>query len=126
VADDLLPGNDGGVASFAVSDDGILAFAMGPRGGEPVVVSASGTERDLPGPRVFGYMPTVSPDGRRVAVGAATEWKDGFWIKNLETGVVEQRAADSLTHHPQWSGDGRRLIYGVAPDHWLASRPTAL
>jgi serine/threonine-protein kinase len=121
LADGLLVA-DRGEGSFAAADDGTLLYLRGSRGGEPVVVTESGAERELPGPRVFGIFPRVSGDAQRLVAGTATEWKDGFWIKHLETGVVQHRLADSLAHHPEFTADSRRLLFSVAPDHHLESR----
>jgi len=56
--------------------------------------------------------PAISPDGRRIAVGAREQRNADVWIHDAE-GARRTRLtiSEQVDHSPQWSPDGRRISY---------------
>jgi serine/threonine-protein kinase len=54
----------------------------------------------------------LSPDGRRLAIGEATEAGDDIWVKLLPRGPRSRLTFDSSAEYrPRWSPDGRWVDY---------------
>ncbi len=99
---------------FDVSPDGTLVFsqsAVKSSLGEPIIVERTGRIRRLPGPRVLGTFPRVSPDGRRLVLSNTVGFAGGFFFKDLQTGAVDTRISDTQGGRPDWSADGRFVVY---------------
>jgi serine/threonine-protein kinase len=55
----------------------------------------------------------LSPDGRQLAIGLATDAGDDIWVKQLPRGPVSRVSYDSASEYrPRWMPDGRRLMFG--------------
>ena len=55
---------------------------------------------------------SLSPDGRRVAIGLNTDAGDDIWIKQLPRGPLSRLSFDSAAEHrPRWSHDGRSVTF---------------
>jgi serine/threonine-protein kinase len=54
----------------------------------------------------------LSPDGKRIVIGLATESGDDIWVKQLPAGPATRVTFDSvIVYRPRWSADGRRVTY---------------
>ncbi len=54
----------------------------------------------------------LSPDGRRLAIGLATDAGDDVWIKELPRGPLSRLTFDSMPEfRPRWMPDGRSVLY---------------
>jgi serine/threonine-protein kinase len=102
-----------GVAHFAVSANGVLAYLPGPArsvaGASTVLIldeSARGTPLNLP-PALY-ETPRVSPDGGQIAVSTA----DGVvYVYEIATAVPRRLTLDGRNRYPVWSADGTRLVF---------------
>ena len=55
---------------------------------------------------------SLSPDGKRVAIGLNTDAGDDIWIKQLPRGPLSRLSFDSAAEHrPRWSHDGRSVTF---------------
>ena len=55
---------------------------------------------------------SLSPDGKRVAIGLNTDAGDDVWIKQLPNGPLSRLSFDSSAEHrPRWSRDGRSVTF---------------
>ena len=100
-------------ASFAVSDNGTLAYLppVGPRIRTLTWVDRNGRQEPIPAPPMEYIYPRISPDGARVALDVAGQNRD-IWVGNLATGVVT-KVTDGPTEDlmPAWSVDGSRVFF---------------
>ena len=102
-----------GAADAALSPTGTLAFL--PRAVGTVVgwVDSLGRfEAVLSEPRTYSY-PRVSPDGRKVALSVEGEGQSGVWIHDLASATLSALTDtdSSVNDRPEWSPDGRRVLY---------------
>jgi len=105
-----------GLADYAVSRGGTLAFAAA-ASGRPSLRSLVWVDRDgreeplrVP-PRQYGP-PRISPDGRRVAVGIEDRGDADVWIFDLEGAALKRLTfAPGSNGMPLWTPDARRLIF---------------
>jgi hypothetical protein len=57
--------------------------------------------------------PTMSPDGRRVALNRNVNGNVDVWLLELTRGVLTRFTADPANDvHPIWSPDGTRIVFG--------------
>ena len=55
---------------------------------------------------------SLSPDGKRVAIGINTDAGDDIWIKQLPRGPLSRLSFDSAAEsRPRWSSDGRSVTF---------------
>ena len=55
---------------------------------------------------------SISPDGKRVAIGLNSESGDDIWVKQLPNGPLSRLSFDSAAEvRPRWSRDGRFVSY---------------
>ena len=84
-----------------------------------VLVDRRGAELPLDTTFVFRHVVAggnagwaVSPDGRHLAIGLATESGDDVWLKTLPAGPLTRLTFDTLAEvRPRWSRDGRWVSY---------------
>jgi Tol biopolymer transport system component/DNA-binding winged helix-turn-helix (wHTH) protein len=111
------PGPDSGVAlspdgkriAFAAQSEhiGSMLFPFDPNTGQ---ISGSGESVTSPG--MLAFEESLSRDGTKLAFCAVRAGKWELWQRSLTDGREEPLIADDdqLTY-PQWSSDGRRLVY---------------
>ena len=85
-------------------------------------MNADGSDQHLVGNPVsaaWDWEPRLSPDGREVVFARNTPADDYRWtlmIRNLETGQERVAKVDTRDlEHPDWSRDGRFIIYHPSP-----------
>jgi len=112
-----VPGQDGGILTASISQDGTLAMVLAGPGFRARIVSDRG---ELIRPLWDGAFreihPRLSPDGRRIAVGADNfRGGDDVWVYDLATSdMIPLGVGDSRA--PVWSPDGREVY--VAEIDW--------
>ena len=83
-------------------------------------VNADGSDPRLIGnPDAFDSEPRLSPDGREVIFHRwdASKQLEDYLIRDLATGTERRvTTSDAGIQHPDWSRDGRSIIYNTHPD----------
>jgi serine/threonine-protein kinase len=106
-----------GTASFAIADNGTLAFvpdSVSPAPRELVWVDRSGTVTPVLARHEVYEFPRLSPDGKRIAVVFRQEGMRDLWIYDLDRGVMQKLTNhQSSTLGAEWSPDGQQLFYPV-------------
>jgi len=104
-----------GLADFSISRNGVLAFqSAGARTAQLVWVDRNGRELRRVGQPADYSEPTVSPDGKRIAVGIADprSGSGDLWIlepaRNITSRFTFDEADDAT---PSWSHDGRWIAF---------------
>jgi eukaryotic-like serine/threonine-protein kinase len=111
LADDVaLSGT--GIAHFAVAANGTVVYLPN-EGRELVLVDRSGAARKLVEPRHNYHSPRFSPDGRRIAVDFASADGRDVWLLDLEQETLTRATFDRDARDPEWSPDGRLLLYAT-------------
>ncbi len=105
-------------ASFALSDNGTLAFVRG-NSFEMLLlqwVDREGTRLSQVGPPINALNQfKLSPDGTRLALTIRQPNNDDIWIADAATGERERFTFDAAEDEtPIWSADGRRIAYSSA------------
>jgi serine/threonine-protein kinase len=105
----------GGAAQLAWSRDGTLLYQVGQSQAEvaAVRVTRAGVTAsiDTAWSGAFNSL-ALSPDGRRIAVGAgSTSGGLNVWIKQLEHGPFTRLTFSGGDRRPAWSADGRLLAF---------------
>jgi serine/threonine-protein kinase len=121
-----------GAAQFDVGQDGTLLY-------EPVGATAShrtlvwvdrhGREEPIDVPAREYSTPSISPDGKRIAVEAWDQQQD-LWMYDLPRGPLTRfTTAPALDASPVWTPDGTHLIFnsyrsGTSKIYWQAANGT--
>ena len=113
---DHVDADPGPGAMFSISTNGLLVYRQ-----EAAEVISQLVWFDRAGKRVGQLgapanqdMPTLSPDGTRVAVrrGLEPPGHDDIWILSVATGAASRLTFDSGNFTPVWSPDGRTVAFG--------------
>jgi eukaryotic-like serine/threonine-protein kinase len=115
VVENLLTVNDSGVAGFNVANDGTLIYLPAPPIEDRTLtwVDRKGKADPLPLPSQAFDFPTLSPDGKRVAVQVSDGPRNNIFVYELGTGVPRQVTRDGGESRPLWTPDGKRLAYAA-------------
>jgi serine/threonine protein kinase/Tol biopolymer transport system component len=113
VAEDVRESVSTTGAEYSFSAAGSLAHISARRQfeGRLVWVDRKGTIEPLPVPPRNYSRPSLSPDGRRIAV---ENWADTYeiWIYDLERGTLSRFSTEEgSSQAPIWTPDGKRLTY---------------
>jgi Tol biopolymer transport system component len=119
IAEGLQFNFSNGLAAFAASDNGVLAYraagAAAPR--SLVWVSRNGTEQLIPAPSRDYQQPRLSPDGRRVAV-EINEDQPKVWLYDLGRETLTRLTFEgSRNDLPIWTPDGKRTTLRSTQDN---------
>ncbi len=109
---------DNGAAFFDAAADGTLVYqpAATPEERSLVWIDRQGKTETIPVPRRAFQSPSLSPDGRRIAVEVAEGPRSDVWIFEFATGSFSRLTTTGLDGMPLWSTDGQRLAYGARRD----------
>jgi len=126
----------GVVPNLAFSANGTLVMEAGTGGGqlginEMVWIDRGGRETPVDSSWSFrlslsnlnvGW--SLSPDGRRLAIGLNTNSGDDIWIKQLPGGPLSRLTFDSTSEErPRWTPDGKSVTYIVDGLNTFRQRP---
>jgi serine/threonine-protein kinase len=56
-------------------------------------------------------MPSLSPDGRRLAVSIAQNSDFDIWISDLARGTLTRLTFGGINYAPLWTADGKRVVF---------------
>jgi serine/threonine-protein kinase len=104
-----------GAAQFSVSSLGSLVYVPGgPEAGAELTlvwVDRKRTEQPLPAPPHAYGNPSLSPDGRLVALDIADAGKSDIWIYDLLRDTLTRLTFEGVNTFPIWTPDGKRVAY---------------
>jgi Tol biopolymer transport system component len=111
----FLPAASRGI--FDASENGVLVYLAGAAtpGGQIEWVDRSGKTISTLGDRATYTAPTISPDGKRIAIEVTdprnATWD--IWVYNVSRGLRTRFTfgPSALNGEPVWSPDGSRLLY---------------
>jgi serine/threonine-protein kinase len=101
-----------GVALFAASEDGTLAYAVGENWGEsiPTWIDLDGNEEPLPVPPQIYGTPNVSPGGDQVAIHVMGT-QDQVHVYDSTRRSLSRLTLSGTNVWPVWSTDGREVLF---------------
>ena len=103
-----------GAAQYSISSTGTLVYLAGGFGGgqsRMVWVNRNGEEQLLPAAARNYLFPSVSPDGRRVAVGIL-EQESHAWVYDTSRDTLTRLTFEGNENsNPTWTPDGERIAF---------------
>jgi serine/threonine protein kinase len=115
ILEGISAGAAGGGAQLDLSRNGTLLFGRGGSSGEVTLnwLDSSGHIQQLPTPAATYTSPSLSPDGKRIALilgASAPEGKRGLWIYERDRDTMTHLSSRSFVN-PIWALDGRHIVY---------------
>ena len=106
---------DVGLAHFALSASGVVAYVQGRRPARSLVkVSRDGSAVPLTtSPGAYRY-PRVSRDSRQIAVVVAEGTASDIYLVDSSDGTLKPLTSTGTNTHPTWTTDGRRVTFASA------------
>jgi serine/threonine-protein kinase len=102
-----------GIVYFDVSPTGAAVYVPGfarPRERSLVYMDRSGRASPVTTAKRPFFAPTLSPDGRRVAV-VVEGLEDTLWVVDVASGTLNRVTFDVEVSGVRWTADGRSLVY---------------
>jgi serine/threonine protein kinase/Tol biopolymer transport system component len=106
---------DSGWAAYSISDNGTLAYVPAPSRAGRTLLWADRTGRVEPAalpPQAYFY-PSLSPDGRRLAVQVVDGRRSDIWIHRMTDGASTRLAVEGLNSRPGWTPDGQHVTFST-------------
>ena len=103
-----------GAANFAISSNGTLAYIPGLfdlANRTLALLSADGSVSTFPAPLRSYMEPSISPDGRQVAVIVGSGKDEDIWVYDTLRNTMTRLTFGGQNRSPRWSPDGRRIAY---------------
>ena len=101
-----------GTMDYAFSGDGTLVYIPARSSVSTLVwVDRQGKNQPLTDIQRAFYSPTLSPDGRRVAVGIGGLLLGNIWIYDIARATLTPLTFDGVNVAPVWAPDGKRLAF---------------
>src|SRR3970282_848880 len=124
---DGVSGDPGsGVVDFSLSRQGALAYLPGTlqKDFELVWVTRDGKVTPLPLQAQPYYIPRISPDGRRLAVGLGMPGADNsIWVYDLGRATFNRLTFTKTGGAPLWSHDGKNIYYAAQVPEGIMMQP---
>ena len=112
IADSVERAMDGGAVYFAVSQTGLLVYALTGHRHQLVWVDQKGASTPISNDRAAFRLPRLSPDGKRIAVDVSDDTRrDDIWIYDAERGTKRRLTTTDHNLEPVWSPDGTHITY---------------
>jgi serine/threonine-protein kinase len=109
----IPPGNNGNSEVF-ISRGGAMVSARGGTTSRMVWLERTGAVHPVTGsPRGY-FLPRISPDGRRIAVGVADNQHSDVWIYDVATTTFSRLTSTEAVSSLEWSPDGKSIVYTSA------------
>ena len=96
-----------GVAGMGLSRNGTLVHPGAPLLATLELVDLGGRVQRLPPPPAVFRDPSMSPDGRRIAVAK----DDDIWVLDRAQGALTRLTSAGGAKRPEWSPDGRFVLF---------------
>jgi serine/threonine-protein kinase len=120
LTEQILASVDTGAMHYAVSREGVLAYAPGeaPNAERALVwLDLKGKAEPLAAPRRSYYEPTLSPDGKRVAVTLPGPRNDDIWLLDIQRNTLTRLTfGPAAAISPLWAPDGKHVVYASERD----------
>jgi dipeptidyl aminopeptidase/acylaminoacyl peptidase len=117
-----------GFAAFSVARNGTLAYRAAGHGAATLAwFDMQGKRVPTPGGAGPYEHPSLSPDGRKLAVCRTENGQRDIWIVDLDRGIPSRlTSSPAIDDYPVWSSDGTRVIFASdrnGPDdlYWRAA-----
>ncbi len=112
VVDDVYQASNGGAVYFVISGTGLLAYAHESRGRQLAWVDRNGNAASIGTDREAFRLPTLSPDGRRIAVVIdSPPRRSDIWIYDADRGTRTRLTTERHNLAPVWWPDGTRVAH---------------
>jgi eukaryotic-like serine/threonine-protein kinase len=105
------------LGALSTSASGPIVFRSGSSSGQRLFewFDRSGKEIRKVGDLDSMYGPSLSPDGRRVAMSRTVNGNTDVWLLEFARGVLTRLTFDSgIDSYPIWSPDGKRIVFQTA------------
>ena len=108
-------------------DHGVMAYQLGNRasGNQFRWYDRNGTELGILGEPHFEFEPSLSPDGKKLAVGMADGGYSRLWVYDLILGSRKQVTFNKYDNgSPVWSPDGKHIFFPGSENTTASIRST--
>ncbi len=115
VLEGVLGNSDSGAVFTSISESGLMAYVPGKSAGKRnrlQIFYQDGRTEPVPGADAGIYQnPSISPDGRSIAVAIADERQADIWILDMENRSRLRLTFEGNNSMPFWSPDGASVLF---------------